>query len=208
MARALLRALADDDGLEVPSPTFTLVQTYDLRIPVAHFDLYRLADSSELDELGFDEALSQGICLVEWPERADDALPASRITLTIAHEGDGRRVKISGPDEKPQRIARTLAIRDFLDHNGHPNARRRHLSGDASIRAYERIYPADGSVSRILMDSPRHKPGPFCRTANTTSSSRISPKTSFPSSPSTSCSLHAALRRRRSTPAISTRAFC
>ncbi len=161
LARAFLRALADDDDLEVPSPTFTLVQTYDLRIPVAHFDLYRLADSSELDELGFDEALSQGICLVEWPERADDALPAGRITLTIAHEGDGRRVEISGPDEKLQRIARTLAIRDFLDHNGHPNARRRHLSGDASIRAYERIYPADGSVSRILMDSPRHKPGPI-----------------------------------------------
>lgn len=52
LARAFLRAVADDDGLEVPSPTFTLVQSYDLRIPVAHFDLYRLADSSELDELG------------------------------------------------------------------------------------------------------------------------------------------------------------
>ncbi|WDZ79004.1 tRNA (adenosine(37)-N6)-threonylcarbamoyltransferase complex ATPase subunit type 1 TsaE [Ensifer adhaerens] len=161
LARAFLRALADDDGLEVPSPTFTLVQTYELRIPVAHFDLYRLADSSELDELGFDEALSQGICLVEWPERADDALPASRIALTITHEKDGRRVEISGPGERLQRIARTLTIRGFLDQNDHPNARRRHLSGDASIRAYERVYPADGSVSRILMDSPRHKPGPI-----------------------------------------------
>lgn len=161
LARAFLRALADDDALEVPSPTFTLVQSYELRIPVAHFDLYRLAHSSELDELGFDEALSQGICLVEWPERADDALPASRITLTITHEGDGRRVEISGLDDGLQRIARTLAIRDFLDRNDHPKARRRHLSGDASIRAYERIYPADGSVSRILMDSPRHKPGPI-----------------------------------------------
>ncbi|HEV7309261.1 tRNA (adenosine(37)-N6)-threonylcarbamoyltransferase complex ATPase subunit type 1 TsaE [Ensifer sp.] len=160
-ARAFLRALSDDDGLEVPSPTFTLVQTYELRIPVAHFDLYRLADSSELDELGFDEALSQGICLVEWPERADDALPVSRITLAIQHEQDGRRVTISGPEDKLQRISRTLAIRDFLNRNGYPNARRRHLSGDASIRAYERIHPADGSVSRILMDSPRHKPGPI-----------------------------------------------
>ncbi|MGO4623370.1 tRNA (adenosine(37)-N6)-threonylcarbamoyltransferase complex ATPase subunit type 1 TsaE [Ensifer sp. 2YAB10] len=161
LARAFLRAIADDDGLEVPSPTFTLVQSYDLRIPVAHFDLYRLADSSELDELGFDEALSQGICLVEWPERADDALPASRIALTITHEGAGRSIEIAGPDEKLQRIARTLAIRDFLDRNDHPRVRRRHLSGDASIRAYERVYPADGSVSRILMDSPRHKPGPI-----------------------------------------------
>ncbi|KSV65508.1 chlorosome protein [Sinorhizobium sp. GW3] len=161
LARAFLRAVADDDGLEVPSPTFTLVQSYDLRIPVAHFDLYRLADSSELDELGFDEALSQGICLVEWPERADDALPSRRITLAITHEKDGRRVEISAPDDTLQRIARTLSIREFLDTNGHSKARRRHLSGDASIRAYERIYPADGSVSRILMDSPRHKPGPI-----------------------------------------------
>ncbi|OCO99562.1 MULTISPECIES: tRNA (adenosine(37)-N6)-threonylcarbamoyltransferase complex ATPase subunit type 1 TsaE [unclassified Ensifer] len=160
-ARAFLRALADDDGLEVPSPTFTLVQTYELRIPVAHFDLYRLADSSELDELGFDEALSQGICLVEWPERAEGALPAKRIMLTLAHENDGRRVEISGAEDQLQRISRSLAIRDFLNNHGHCKARRRHLSGDASIRAYERIYPADGSVSRILMDSPRHKPGPI-----------------------------------------------
>ena len=67
--------MADDDELEVPSPTFTLVQSYDLRIPVAHFDLYRLADACELDELGLDEALSDGICLVEWPENALAALP-------------------------------------------------------------------------------------------------------------------------------------
>ena len=52
LARAFLRAMADQNDLEVPSPTFTLVQIYDLRIPVAHFDLYRLADPSELRASG------------------------------------------------------------------------------------------------------------------------------------------------------------
>lgn len=92
LARALLRALADDDDLEVPSPTFTLVQSYELRIPAAHFDLYRLGDASELDELGFDEALDTGICLVEWPERAEGRLPKTTIGL---HYGFPRMVGAS-----------------------------------------------------------------------------------------------------------------
>ena len=64
LARALIRALADDPGLDVPSPTFTLVQAYDTRVPVHHFDLYRLSSPSELDELGFDDALAAGAALV------------------------------------------------------------------------------------------------------------------------------------------------
>jgi N-acetylmuramate 1-kinase len=162
-ARAFLRAMADDEALEVPSPTFTLVQSYDLRIPVAHFDLYRLADASELDELGFDEALSDGICLVEWPEKAEEALPSDRIMLTLTHEGDGRRVQITASDAAFERIARSLAIRTFLSEAGHAHARRRHLSGDASVRAYERIHTQDDEPAKILMDAARHKPGPILR---------------------------------------------
>ncbi len=158
LARALLRALADDDDLEVPSPTFTLVQSYQLRIPAAHFDLYRLSDASELDELGFDEALGDGIALVEWPERAD--MPKSAISLRFAHEGDGRRVVISGPEPALARIARSLSIRDFLRRHGLGDAKRRHLSGDASARAYETIH-ADGRAPMILMDAARHRPGPI-----------------------------------------------
>lgn len=160
LARALLRALADDDTLEVPSPTFTLVQNYPLRIPAAHFDLYRLSDVSELDELGFDEALSEGICLVEWPERAEGALPKTTITLSFTHEGDGRRVIISGPEAALARINRSLSIRRFLDVSGYGDARRRHLSGDASARAYETISTHD-RAPMILMDAARHKPGPI-----------------------------------------------
>ncbi len=160
LARAFLRALANDEDLEVPSPTFTLVQMYPLRLPVAHFDLYRLADSSELDELGFDEALSDGICIVEWPEVAAEALPHDRIALTLEHKGYGRLATITAAGPRADHIARTLAIRAFLDQNGHSGAHRRFLTGDASVmRAYERIRSEDGK-SVILMDWPKRPEGP------------------------------------------------
>lgn len=159
LARAFLRAMADDADLEVPSPTFTLVQAYDLRIPVAHFDFYRLADSAELDELGFDEALNTGICLVEWPEMAETELPQNRIRLTLEHEGDGRRATIIADAPQRQRIERVLAIRNFLRRQGLGTARRRYLTGDASVRAYEYL-PLDRDKRLILMDWPRQPEGP------------------------------------------------
>ncbi|MFD1747240.1 tRNA (adenosine(37)-N6)-threonylcarbamoyltransferase complex ATPase subunit type 1 TsaE [Rhizobium helianthi] len=159
LARAFLRAMADDEALEVPSPTFTLVQTYDLRIPVAHFDLYRIADGSELDELGLDESLNDGICLVEWPEMAEAELPADRITLRLTHQDAGRQADIEGPDAALERIRRVLLIRNFLKENGHTPDRRRYLTGDASQRAYETVRPHDG-VPLVLMDWPRRASGP------------------------------------------------
>ena len=159
LARALLRAVADDDELEVPSPTFTLVQSYDLRFPVSHFDLYRLGDPSELDELGFDEALASGICLVEWPQMAGDLLPPSRLTLQLEHHGGGRVATLTGPKAALKRIRRSLAIRKSLDDWGHPHARRRYLTGDASVRAYETTILSDGTTL-VLMDWPRQPEGP------------------------------------------------
>ncbi|MCO5734644.1 tRNA (adenosine(37)-N6)-threonylcarbamoyltransferase complex ATPase subunit type 1 TsaE [Rhizobium sp. SSA_523] len=161
LARAFLRALADDPHLEVPSPTFTLVQTYDLRIRVSHFDLYRLADGSELHELGFDEALQDGICLVEWPEMADRDLPRERIRLQLAHkqDGKGRHALIDAAPAARARIERTLSIRRFLRAHGHGQSERRFLSGDASFRVYETITPLEGS-DLILMDWPRRPEGP------------------------------------------------
>ncbi|WP_337184683.1 tRNA (adenosine(37)-N6)-threonylcarbamoyltransferase complex ATPase subunit type 1 TsaE [Shinella sp.] len=158
-SRAVIRTIADDAFLEVPSPTFTLVQSYALRIPVAHFDLYRIADAAEIDELGFDEALAEGICLVEWPQKGEGVLPAGGIALTFTHEGDGRRVAIDGPEPALARIRRSLAIRAFLDEAGYRNATRRHLTGDASVRAYEHVYA--GGTRHVLMDAPRHTPGPI-----------------------------------------------
>ena len=71
LARAIIRALAADNAIEVPSPTFTLLQTYDLpRFPVVHADLYRVNTLAELAELGWEEASEGAAVLVEWPDRA------------------------------------------------------------------------------------------------------------------------------------------
>lgn len=159
-ARALIRAVADEADLDVPSPTFTLVQSYeDLRIPIAHFDLYRLGDASELDELGFDEALASGICLVEWPEMAGELLPSDRIVMKLEHEGTGRRVTITAAAPALSRIRRVLAIREFLTVNGYLGASRRFLTGDASMRAYESVRTQAGETL-VLMDWPKRPEGP------------------------------------------------
>lgn len=83
-ARALIRTLCDDQGIEVPSPTYTLVQTYDSNAgPVFHYDLYRLKDSEEIYEIGWEDSLVEGVTIVEWPERLGELLPDSRVDVRI-----------------------------------------------------------------------------------------------------------------------------
>lgn len=87
--RALISALLGEDT-EVPSPTYTLVQTYDgPDFPIFHFDLYRLNDPAELDELGWDETFG-GLALIEWPEKAGARLPAWRLEISLKISGTGR----------------------------------------------------------------------------------------------------------------------
>jgi tRNA threonylcarbamoyladenosine biosynthesis protein TsaE len=103
-ARAFLRAATGDPGLEVPSPSFTLVQSYDLPggsgggYQAHHFDLYRLSGPAEVAELGWDDA-RRGLVLVEWPDRLGPALrPAGALTLALAHGGteEERLATLSG----------------------------------------------------------------------------------------------------------------
>lgn len=97
MARAILRALADDPALEVPSPTFAIIQPYDTPVgPVLHADLYRLADASEADELGLLDD-PEAIVLVEWAERAQQVRDAVTVTVTldIPPGGEGRQVSVA-----------------------------------------------------------------------------------------------------------------
>jgi tRNA threonylcarbamoyladenosine biosynthesis protein TsaE len=82
-ARALIRTLMRAEE-EVPSPTFTLVQTYDAPLwRIYHFDLYRIEHPGELTEIGWDEALGDGLALVEWPERAGSSLPPRRLDIAL-----------------------------------------------------------------------------------------------------------------------------
>lgn len=94
-ARGLIRALTTPDE-EVPSPTFTLVQTYEAgAMTIAHFDLYRLTNAAEAYEIGVEEALDDGCAIIEWPERLDGDLPADRLDIELSVEGEGRRARIT-----------------------------------------------------------------------------------------------------------------
>ena len=97
LARAFLRAVTGDPALEVPSPTFTLVQEYETKLGIVrHFDLWRLDGPGGLEELGWDEA-RDGIVLVEWPERLGALRPADAMVVTLTPlEGDARRAELSG----------------------------------------------------------------------------------------------------------------
>jgi len=159
LARSIVRAVAGDADMDVPSPTFTLLQVYDGPLTIHHFDLYRLSTPDELVELGFDEALERGAALVEWPDRAGNALPPETVHVTLTHQGDGRLATLTGTGKAWARMARSLAMRDFLARSGWGAAKRRHLTGDASARSYEIVEKA-GEANRILMNSPPLVLGP------------------------------------------------
>lgn len=96
-ARTLIRTMGQAGGVDigaVPSPTFTLVQQYDLPdFPIYHFDLYRLSEPEEVWELGLEEALAEGAALIEWADRIDGYLPPGTIRVHLsAGETDSARI--------------------------------------------------------------------------------------------------------------------
>ena len=165
LARAVLRAHLDDPDLEAPSPTFTLVQSYDgPHGPVVHADLYRIAGSGELVEMGFDEMLAGSVVLVEWPERAPDAIPAERLDVILdADPATGeRRASLFGIGPLARRLEREHALAELAAAAGWGGAARTHMQGDASTRAYERLVKASGETA-VLMISPPRPDGPPVR---------------------------------------------
>jgi tRNA threonylcarbamoyl adenosine modification protein YjeE len=165
-ARALIRHLAGDPTIEVPSPSFTLIQTYDLpRFPVVHADLYRLSGAAELAELGFEDLPAAAVTLLEWPDRAAGSLPPDRldIAITLAPELglEHRNLVITGYGAFGPRAERMAAARKFLDESPYADAERKRIAGDASARSYERLTMGDRHV--ILMNSPRRPDGPPVR---------------------------------------------
>ena len=110
-ARALIRAATGNPAEDVPSPTFTLVQTYATpRGEIWHADLYRLSHPDEARELGLAEAMEHAICLVEWPDRLGDLAPPGALTLWFEALPHGpHRVRLSGPPPWPARLEPCLA---------------------------------------------------------------------------------------------------
>ena len=166
-ARALIRAISGAKDLEIPSPTFTLVQSYSAgRFDVAHFDLYRLEAPEELHELGLDHSLNNGVAIIEWPERAAGLLPDDQFVVRISETGDTatRSVMLEANARLAPRLNRLLAIREFVSTAGWggTDTQLTYLQGDASARRYARLKKSDGSIA-ILMDAPKQPDGPPVR---------------------------------------------
>ena len=111
-ARALIRYLAGDDRVEVPSPTFTFMQSYELpRFALVHADLYRVSGTAELAELGFDDLPEGAVVLMEWPDRAAGFLPPDRLDIAFtlvprrARDPQRRCVGYGGFAPRVERIA-------------------------------------------------------------------------------------------------------
>ncbi len=164
-ARALIRAALGDPDAEIPSPTFSLVQTYTSpRLELAHLDLYRITGDDDLIELGFDELVATGAAIVEWPERAQGLVAANRLDIHLAQGAlpDERALRLVGHGTWAPRLARLEDMSDFLEsHAPWGTAHAAYLQGDASARAYARL--ASNGHSAILMDQPRQPDGPPIR---------------------------------------------
>lgn len=165
LARALIRAVAGDPELEVPSPTFTLVQSYELPgLAVAHMDFYRLNDPGEVAELGVDELLEAGAVIIEWPERAATMLPPGGLVVQLEEAGGGRLAHIAAPDAAwLERLDRLARVDGFIAAAGWQVARRIRIPGDASSRRYERLAGGPEGACALLMDMPARADGPPVR---------------------------------------------
>jgi len=108
LARALIRARLGRME-DIPSPTFTLVQTYTADVDIWHADLYRLSHPDEVAELGLEQAFSQAICLIEWPERLGRLTPLNAIRIALSTKSEGRSATLDAPGH-PDLLAEFAAV--------------------------------------------------------------------------------------------------
>lgn len=165
-ARAMIRAMTRSPQLEVPSPTYTLMQTYDAPdFRIVHADLYRVADVTELVELGWEDAAENAIVLCEWAEKAGDILTPDRLEarFDIPPGGEGRILTLTGHGRLASRLQRAKAIQKLFERGGFSDPDREFMLGDASVRAYERVRDPKTGRKAILMIAPRRPDGPAIR---------------------------------------------
>ena len=163
-ARAMIRYLADDDALEVPSPTFTLAQSYDLppfpiaaRRPLPHQRCQRTGGDRPVaaarGHAGADRMAGARAAM-----RCRTTASTSRFSHRPALGSTARAAEITGYGKAAAQVERLKALRQFLDDAGYVDAQRERMPGDASTRSYARLIRDDGIV--ILMNSPKRPDGP------------------------------------------------
>lgn len=154
LARSIIRALCGAPDLAIPSPTYTLIETYQaVSVTCGHADLYRLSDPEEVLDLGLEEVLHDGLLLIEWPDKGAGLTPKANLRISLS--GDfPRQASLDGDAALVAELERSLAIRHFLDAAGWPDAWRQPLKGDASKRTYETIINTETAHTAILMNAP------------------------------------------------------
>ena len=110
----LTKAIAASMGIEeyITSPTFTIVQEYEGKLPLYHFDVYRIADEEEMYYIGFEEYLSKGgVCIIEWASLIPNILPKDRLEIELSYAGDsGRNMKITAYGVRYEELAKELML--------------------------------------------------------------------------------------------------
>src|SRR5579883_2603804 len=176
-ARAFIRTFLGDQELTVPSPTFTLMQTYSQTPPplsggrpstLIHTDFYRLHDMSDLISLGWEDESEESLALIEWPTNVPQALSPNRLELTfsgVADTPEERLITISAHGKKSNTLDFIKAAHRLIDSwaNGSHSLHFTPLDGDASARRYVRVSLGQGpSIPKaLLMISPPMAPTPY-----------------------------------------------
>ena len=162
-ARAFIRALIKP-GFEtdVPSPSFSLIQTYDeTRLPVFHADLYRLKSMTETDGLGLEDLLQSHCGLIEWADRLGQPLGENTLHVSLAGSGESREITLKPTGSWSEALQRNSAIAAFVKTSDIDIGSRTFFEGDASARRYETVWHEGNRV--LLMDMPQRPDGPIVR---------------------------------------------
>jgi len=159
-ARAFIRGLAlDGRDFDIPSPSFSLVQSYDdLRVPVVHADLYRIGSPAEVTELGLEEFLARFLMIIEWPEKLPENISPDCLKIAISGAGEARDLKLEAAGTWIEILRRDEAIQEFVKQSPVADGTRYYFEGDASARRYERV--AGKAETLLLMDMPKRPDGP------------------------------------------------
>ncbi len=162
-ARAFIRGLAlDDREFDIPSPSFSLVQSYDaLRVPVVHADLYRISSPAEVAELGLEEFLAKSLTIIEWPEKLPENISPNHLKISFTGSGDTRDLKLEAAGKWIDILKRDETIKRFVNQSPVSGGNRYHFEGDASARRYERV--AGKAATMLLMDMPSRPDGPVVK---------------------------------------------